>query len=116
MSVGSATSIYTNGSCTIEVITIESGGVETYNINLSLSGGNFIDNHTRGTYTMRQGRSDTYKFIPLDVNDPVKVFVNDVDMSSLLTSQSISNSIEVDERSDAQYGFTLDSSDNYWKS
>jgi len=35
---------------------------------------------------MRQGRSDTIKFIPLDVNDPVKVFENDVDKSSLLTS------------------------------
>jgi len=93
-----------------------SGGTERFDVNLSLSGGNFIDEHTRGTYTMKQGRSDTIQFIPLDVNDPVKVFENDVDKSSLLTSQTITNTITVNSRSDASYGFTLDSSDNYWKS
>ena len=112
---GTTTSTYTNGSCTIEILSM-SGGTERFDVNLSLSGGNFIDEHTRGTYTMKQGRSDTIQFIPLDVNDPVKVFENDVDKSSLLTSQTITNTITVNSRSDASYGFTLDSSDNYWKS
>ena len=113
-SQGEMVTTYTNGSCTIEVIELTGG--EKFNVNLSLSGGNFIDNHTRGTYVMRQGRSDTIQFIPLDVNDPVKVFENDVDKSNLLTSQSISNTITINARNDASYGFTLDSSDNYYKS
>ena len=112
---GALTSTYSNGSCSIEVIELTAIG-DIYDVNLSLSGGNFIDSHERGTYSMRQGRSDTIKFIPLDVNDPVKVFENDVDKSSLLTSQTITNTITVNSRSDASYGFTLDSSDNYWKS
>ena len=112
---GTATSTYTNGSCSIEVIEMIGLG-ELCDVNVSLSGGNFIDGHERGTYTLRQGRSDTYQFIPLDVNDPVKVFENDVDKSSLLTSQSISNTVSVEARSDADYGFTLDASDNYYKS
>lgn len=115
-SQGSMTSTYSNGSVTITVVELAGGGTEKFNVSLSLSGGNFIDNHTRGTYVMRQGRSDTIKFIPLDVNDPVKVFENDVDKSNLLTSQSISNTITVNARSDASYGFNLDTSDNYYKS
>lgn len=113
---GSATSTYTNGSVQIEVIELSGAGTEIYNVNLSLSGGNFIDNHERGTYSIRQGRSDTYRFIPLDVNDPVKVFVNDVDMSSELSSQTIQNSISINSVSGTSYGFTLDASDNYYKS
>lgn len=112
---GEMVTTYTNGTCSIEIIEL-TGGAEKFNVSLSLSGGNFIDNHTRGTYVMKQGRSDTIQFIPLDVNDPVKVFENDVDKSSLLTSQSISNTITVNARSDASYGFTLDSSDSYYKS
>ena len=113
---GSMTSTYSNGSVTITVVELTGGGTEKFNVSLSLSGGNFIDSHARGTYVMRQGRSDTIKFIPLDVNDPVKVFENDVDKSNLLTSQSISNTITINARNDASYGFTLDSSDNYYKS
>lgn len=112
---GTTTSTYTNGSAQIEVIEI-SGGAEVYQVNLSLSGGNFIDGHERGTYSMRGGRSDTMQFIPINKNDPVKVFRNDVDVSSSLSSQTISNTITVNSKSSSTYGFTLDSSDNYYKS
>lgn len=112
---GSRTSTYTNGSCTINVVEIAAPG-ERYSVNLSLSGGNFIDGHERGTYEMRQGKSDTYQFIPLDPADPIKIFKNDVDVSSAASRQSISNTITVNARSDASYGFTLDASDNYYKS
>lgn len=112
---GSATSTYTNGSVTIQVIEL-SGGSNRYDVSVSLSGGNFIDGHERGTYQIKEGRSDTFNFIPLNASDPVKIFRNDVDVSSSVTTQTITNSITVNAKSDASYGFTLDASDNYYKS
>ena len=90
--------------------------LRTAHVSVSLSGGNFIDGHERGTYQIKEGRSDTFNFIPLNASDPVKIFRNDVDVSSSVTTQTITNNITVNARSDASYGFTLDASDNYYKS
>ena len=106
---------YTDGSAQIVVEELFVGN--KYNVTLSLSGANFIDGHERGTYEVREGRDfGSLQFVPLNKNDPVKVFVNDVDMSSSVLTSTISNSVVVNARTDASYGFQLDTSDNYYKS
>ena len=103
---GSAVTTYTNGSCTITVLDLPS--IVRYDVDLSLSGGNFTSEHTNGIYSVREGRSLSCSFIPLSSSDPIKVLKDNVDISNNLTSTTLTSSITVTTTAlGAGYGFAL---------
>ena len=103
---GSATSTYTNGSVTIEVIELLNS--IKYNLDLTLSGGNYTSDHTNGTTQKREGLSETISFIPLNSEDPVNAYKNNVDITNQLQQATLTSALNVTTTAPgASYGFAL---------
>lgn len=103
---GSSTSTYTNGSCAITVVDLPT--IVRYDVDLSLSGGNFTSDHNNGIYSVREGNSLSCSFVPLSASDPIKVLKNGVDISNSLTSNTLTSAVTVTTTAPgASYGFAL---------
>lgn len=103
---GSATNTYTNGTCTITVVDLPT--IVRYNVDLSLSGGNFTSDHSNRTYSIKENSSFSCSFVPLSSIDPIKVLKNNVDISNSLTTTTLTSSINVTTTAPgASYGFAL---------
>lgn len=113
--VGSSTTSYTNGSATITVIDLTQ--VVKYDVDLTLTGGNFTSDHSNGTTQVKENQTLTYKFIPLSSNDPVSAFKNGTNITSSLTTETLTSAINVTTTAPgASYGFPLNSSTGFYTS
>jgi len=112
---GSSTSTYTNGSLSIEVVSLAT--TIKHNLDLTLSGGNYTSNHTNGTIEKKEGSSETISFIPLNSEDPVTTYKNGVDITNQLQQNTLTSALNITtQASGASYGFTLNSSTGYYVS
>lgn len=110
---GSVSATAANGSVTITVITLFNA--IRYDLDVTLSGGNFTSEHSNGTRSVREGTTHTFNFIPLSEEDPVTAYQNGVDVTNQLQTTTLTSSITVDTTAPgASYGFAL--TNNYYRS
>ena len=105
-STGTSTTTYSNGTCNITVLELSS--VVRHEINLSLSGGNFTSNHSNGSYSIREGASQSYSFIPLNSEDKINAYINGTNVTDSLLTETLTSSLSITpQRTGASYGFAL---------
>lgn len=99
----------------VTIVVVEFYNVTKYNLELDLAGANYTSDTQNGTIEVREGSSLEFSFLPLDPEDPVTVYKNNVEITDQLRTVQTTSAISVTPQvSGAAYGFSL--SGNYYVS